>query len=142
MLVSRNCYQRLLEILAELAAFQNIGALLGWDQQVLLPRNAHGERGEQLSLISRLAHKRFTSRAMEGLLNKLTEGAEALGEDAAVNVRETRRLYERERRLPAKLVEKMSCAFSQGYEAWLEAKKQADFSLFAPCLERNVKLQQ
>ena len=45
----------------ELSTFSGIGALLGWDQMTYMPPSGNMERSEQISLISRLAHEKFTA---------------------------------------------------------------------------------
>ena len=45
----------------ELSKFGGIAALLGWDQMTYMPTQGAAERSDQISLISRLSHERFTS---------------------------------------------------------------------------------
>ena len=46
--------------LRELEVLDGARALLGWDEQTFMPRKAAEQRGEQLGLLSRLAHERIT----------------------------------------------------------------------------------
>ncbi len=134
-------YERYLKLVAEINTLHNISALLSWDQQVWMPGSAHSERGEQLSQIAQLAHEKFTCSEMEDMLGELSDSSAILQDDASLNVRETQRLFDREKRLPAKLVAELSEAFSNGYDAWLRAKENVNFDHFAPFLNRNVELQ-
>src|SRR5690606_2895937 len=44
-------------------------------------------------------------------------------------------------KLPPDLVEALSRASSEGFTAWIEARRRNDFSMFQPKLERLVELQ-
>src|SRR5262249_37761295 len=63
-----------------------------------------------------------------------------LSSDAAVNVREIRRVHDRAVKLPKSLVEELARATTHGQQAWQEAKKKSDFALFRPHLEKIVAL--
>jgi carboxypeptidase Taq len=60
--------------------------------------------------------------------------------DAAANVRETRRQYDRATKLPAALVEEMAKTEVLAQQAWAEARKKNDFPAFAPWLEKWIGL--
>src|SRR5205085_1656780 len=60
--------------------------------------------------------------------------------DAAVNVRETRRTYDRARKLPSSLVEELSRTSVLAQQAWGEARKASDYPKFRPWLEKILDL--
>ena len=47
--------------MAEISDIARIGALLGWDQQVMMPPRGAALRAEQLATVGRIAHEKFTS---------------------------------------------------------------------------------
>ena len=127
----------------ELSTFSGIGALLGWDQMTYMPTKGVAERSDQISLISRLAHEKFTSEKLYTHVKKLTEKSnlEKLNEkDTAVVVRLEKDI-EKARKVPSEFVEKMSKTTTLAYPAWEEAREKSQFSLFAPHLEKIVELE-
>ena len=81
----------------ELSHFGGIGALLGWDQMTYMPQNGSGERAEQLSLISRLAHERMISDIFYNHLKKLDEMPNMLTEKDLIIVTKLRKDVEKAR---------------------------------------------
>ena len=60
--------------------------------------------------------------------------------EIAVNVREWRRLYDRETKLPQRLVEDFARVTTKAGLAWIEARKKSDFGIFQSYLEKIVQL--
>jgi carboxypeptidase Taq len=60
--------------------------------------------------------------------------------DESVNVREAKRTYERQRKLPSSLVEALTKTAVLGQQAWAEARSKSDYSLFRPWLEKTLDL--
>src|SRR5687768_707082 len=97
-------YARLLAELREIALLRSVSSLLSWDEQTHLPPRGADHRAAQAGLLATLSHARLTSPKLGDLLAAAESGlstSERTGDsDAAVNLRETRRSYERERKLP------------------------------------------
>ena len=73
----------------------------------------------------------------------LVEGSRLVAEPesaAAVNVREIRRAYDRERKLPRKLVAESARVTALAQQGWADAREASDYDVFRPWLERIVKL--
>ena len=64
-----NAYEELLARLKDIDLVSQIGGLLGWDQEVLMPPKAAKLRAEQLSWISKTGHEKLTSSRIGELLN-------------------------------------------------------------------------
>lgn len=127
----------------ELSTFSGIGALLSWDQMTYMPREGSVERAEQNSLISRLAHEKFTEDELYNHVKKLNEidALEKLKEkDKAVVVR-LKKDIEKSRKVPSEFVEKMARTTTLAYQTWEEARKKNKFSHFAPHLEKIIELE-
>jgi carboxypeptidase Taq len=131
-------YERLLAKYGRIANIGHTRGLLSWDQQVMMPENGTPARSQQLSALSALGHDLMVEDETGEWLDDL-EDADLDGEQAA-NVREIRREYEREARVPTELVEEISQASSEALEAWEAARAEDDFEAFAPHLERLVEL--
>jgi carboxypeptidase Taq len=127
-----------------ISKLNSISALLRWDQETHLPKMGASDRADQLALLASWAHEEFVSREMGGLIAALKEEEVSgrLDSDARVNLREVGISFDREKKLPAELVEEISLAHARGFQSWAEAREAKDFNIFAPCLERNVELQQ
>jgi carboxypeptidase Taq len=116
--------------------------LLVWDEEVCMPRGGVRHRSEQSALLAGLIHDRGTDPQYEELLATV-EGSSLVTDSEspqAVNVRELRRDYDRERRIPRQLVEEFARVIALASQAWAEARTNNDFKSFAPWLERVFAL--
>lgn len=135
-------YQELLRLSRERALLGSCSALLGWDEQTTMPTGGVESRAEQLGLLAGLIHERATSPRVGSLLDELesTDAASDPDSAEAVNLRELRRVYDRQTRLPRSLVEELATVTSAAQHAWIAARAAADFDQFRPWLERIVGL--
>ena len=118
-------------------------AVLGWDQEVIMPKGGLAERSQQLSLLARLSHEMLTSNRMADLLGACESDADLMADKdspAAVNVRELRHDFDRATKLPGELVAEEAELASLGQHVWQEARKKNDYASFAPTLKRIVDL--
>lgn len=137
---------RLIEIDREIGLLGHIDALLGWDQETYMPARAIDERSEQIALVETITHEKAVSPEIGELLAALgstTEspmGDSALDEKERAYLRVLRREYDKNAKLPAKLVAELAREASLSQAAWIEARAADDFLAFAPHLERMVEL--
>jgi carboxypeptidase Taq len=116
--------------------------LLAWDEEVCMPRGGVKHRSEQRALLAGLIHERGTDPRYEEVLTTV-EGSPLVSDaesPQAVNVRELRRDYDRERRLPRRLVEELARVTALASQAWADARTNNDFKSFAPWLEQVFAL--
>jgi len=134
--------ERLTTILAEVTDLSRAAALLEWDQETYMPPGGVRARSDQLSTLLRLSHVRFTAEEVGHLLSELEDETSDKPFDSyeASLVRVTRRDYEQERKLPPDLVAEAARAGSAARPLWEKARREADFKIFAPALEKNVEL--
>lgn len=138
--------QRLREIDRELVLYEQIAALLGWDQETNMPEAAVQGRADQQTLLSGMLHDKITDPEIGSLLEDLGASDAAPEGDASLDdierglVRTYYRTYSRQMKLPKRLVEELAEATSIGQPSWAHARSQKDFSLFRPHLERIVEL--
>lgn len=123
-----------------LTDLEQAAAVLDWDQQTYMPEEGGGHRAQQLAALAGVIHEAHTGTGMAELLDWLQEQAADLAEDDAAAVRVARRDFERERKLPRRLVEELSRSESEGQLQWQEARRRNDFSLFLPALTRIISL--
>jgi carboxypeptidase Taq len=140
----REAYESLLAELREIAVLGSIGSLAGWDERTYMPPGGAQLRSKQASLLAKLVHQRMTSPRIGQLLSAI-EGSDLVRDalsDPAVNVRETRRSYDRATRLPEDLVRELAETSVLAEQAWVEARKASSFAAFAPWLAKMVGLKQ
>ena len=130
------------ERLAEIHDLERTGALLGWDQQVMMPPGGAGVRAEQLATVERIAHELLTGDETGRLLDRLEANGDGLDPDSddAALLRIVRRDYEKARRVPAELQAEMTRAASLAMPVWVKARQEKDFSQFLPALKHNFEL--
>ncbi len=135
-------YQELLQRSKEIAYLGAAQAVLGWDQEVNMPKKGATWRAEMQSYLSGQLHRKATDPAINDLLAAVEESdlvADPLS-DAAVNVREWRREYDRATKLPTEFVERFTRVVVLSQQVWAEARAKADFSIFAPNLGEIIEL--
>ncbi|PAW63860.1 MAG: carboxypeptidase [Verrucomicrobiia bacterium Tous-C2TDCM] len=135
-----SAYARLLALGKELQLVNDSAALLGWDQEVLLPPRGIAYRAEQMSWFSGYVHERFIAASVGEWIAEAESGLASEDPIAEANCREWRHEYQRATCLPTKLVEELAEARVHSQAAWAEARKRSDFSHFAPHLEKLVEL--
>ena len=135
-----NAIEELKKEFTEITRLNYIRALLGWDEQVNLPHGAFEGRGAQRALMSKIVHEKLISDNIGKLIKKAEKQTDLNLIDAAT-LREAKREYEQEVKLPTELVEEISKTASLGHGKWMEARKKDDFSIFQPLLEKMIGLQ-
>lgn len=128
--------------LAEIQNLKNAASVLSWDMEVNMPSGGTEDRGEQLATLESLAHSKFTSDEIGQLLEDLEDrkNGEDPDSDAARLLQFLAREYARETRVPSEYVAEFAQATTRAREAWLRAKKAADFAIFQPSMEKIVEL--
>jgi carboxypeptidase Taq len=129
-------------LLAEIADLDRANALLGWDQQVYMPRGGAEDRGNILATVSSIAHQKSTSDELGRLLDELKPYAATLDpeSDEACLILRTAHEFEKARKIPNRWVADFARESTIGQTAWEQAKAESNFSLFQPHLERMVDL--
>ena len=121
-------------------------ALLGWDQETYIPERAVAERSEQLALLEGILHEKLTHPRMGELLEALgaspenPRGKADLSDRDGGYVRLLYRMYRRATCFPEELVKEFARRTSIGQAVWARARREKDFSLFAPELEKILEL--
>jgi carboxypeptidase Taq len=135
-------YSELLRLSREESVLASCIDLLDWDQETHMPPAGVEHRADQVAFLSGLLHDRATNPHYEELLSAV-EGSSLVADaesPEAVNVRELRRDFERERKLPRRLVEEMARVTTRASSAWVRARKNNDFKSLAPWLDKVFAL--
>ena len=115
-----------------------IGELLTWDQEVMMPEEGITARSQQQSVLSRLEHQKLTENKLGNLLDLLEDTD--LGQVEQANVREVRRQHEKAVKVPEELTQKISEKSSTCVEQWKNSKEENNFESFAEELKDLVEL--
>lgn len=145
---SKNPFSKVKELAKQTTILSSIGTLLEWDQETYMPEEAIEVRSNQVELIASLVHKGRTApsfkKALENLID-IPSGA-LKQKDAPLEVqaaaREWREEFLKASKLSASFVKQFAKTTSTALPIWSEAKAKSDFALFAPHLEKIVKLSQ
>ncbi|WP_298431539.1 carboxypeptidase M32 [uncultured Jannaschia sp.] len=127
----------------DLMAFQRVTEALGqvagrtgWDQETLMPRGAAPQRAEEMAALEEVLHARRTDPRLGDWLDE----AHARDDVADANLREMRRAYDRNRKVPAKLAAEIARVTSLAQGQWAEARAADDAAAFVPVLAEVVSL--
>lgn len=128
--------------LAEVFDLRAASSVLEWDQETYMPPGGNRARAQQLATLETVAHEKFTSDEIGKLLEELKDYEASLPFDSneASLIRVARRDYERDRRLPAEFVARLTENGSLSYHAWAAARPNSDFAVVQPWLERTLDL--
>ncbi len=142
-MTATDAYADLIRRSKEATTLGACAGVLGWDERVnICRRDGSTFRGEQMALLARLGHEMSIAPDVGADLAAI-EGSELVRDphsDAAVNVREIRRGYNRSVKLPKRLVEELARVTTRAQQAWQEARQANDFPAFQPWLEKVVAL--
>jgi len=137
-MTTKKHYQTLISHLREIAILESTSALVSWDQQTYMPKGGAALRAEQLSYLAKTIHEKFTHPSIGDLLSEISIEDPTSAEGA--NVREIKHAYDKATKLSQSFVETFTKTTSLAHQAWEEARKKSDFTLFEPWLEKIVDL--
>ncbi|MEX2186306.1 MAG: carboxypeptidase M32 [Pirellulales bacterium] len=137
-----NAFEALCQHVRESALLASTVETLGWDERTMLPQEAGAYRAEQMTYLAGLVHQKRTDPRLGEWLAELDAGDLAADphSDAAATIRNLRREYDRQRKLPQRLVEELTRATVLGQQNWVTARKADRFADFAPQLDTIMKL--
>ncbi|MFX1557644.1 MAG: carboxypeptidase M32 [Promethearchaeota archaeon] len=136
-----NAIKELKEYFTEITRLSYISRLLEWDQEVNMRKYTDVTgRAYQRQLISTLIHRRITSEKIGKLIAEAEKQKDLTLIDKAL-IREARREYERNTKLPEELVAEISKTASEAGQVWQKAKDTNNFKLFESLLKKTVDLQ-
>lgn len=130
--------------IAEIADLNGIAALLGWDQQVLMPSGGTEDRANQAALIGQLSHQRTTSDEMGQLISDLEAELGDLNADTdeARIVKLAKRNYELLTKIPLEKLIEFIRVTTMANDVWVKARQENNFKSFQPILQRIIELRQ
>ena len=116
--------------ICELRHIDHTIALLGWDEETMLPAAARGERGDQLATLEGIRHTMLVSDRLGDLIEEVA--AQSEGQDSLARELELLRRLRRDAiALPDELVRHYAKAKSHSLGAWEDARVRDDYAVFA-----------
>jgi carboxypeptidase Taq len=139
--MSSDSYQKLTGRLEELTSLNGIAGILHWDQEVIMPSGGVGFRAKQMSTLAGILHEKSTDPAIGDWLSDLEgQAVDEFDSYQAANIREAKRDYEREVKVPKKLAQEMAELSATGRQVWVKARQENRFEDFAPNIKRWIEL--
>jgi len=137
----KNVYQQLVHRLEERSRLGGVMSIMHWDEEVIMPEGGAEARAKQMSALAGVLHEKSTHPALGDLLNGLNRASAIdFSEVEWCNIREARREYELETKIPKELVQDIAELSSRGHHVWAKARKENRFDDFAPVLDRFIEL--
>lgn len=134
-------YQDLETIFSRWIVLQDVGGLLGWDMETMMPPGSVEGRSEQLATLEDLRHEILTAARVGDLLDAAEAEAGGLDEWQQGNLGEMRRAHARASAIPSDLVVANAKATATCQHAWQSARKENDFAAVQDKLAEVVRLQ-
>ncbi|MCL6517257.1 MAG: carboxypeptidase M32, partial [Alicyclobacillus sp.] len=130
------------EYVRKMLHFEEAIALMYWDLRTGAPKKGVELRSEAIGTLASEAFAMQTSPQLEEYLNVLGEPSAFASLDPVTQatVREVKREFDRNRKIPADRFKAYVVLTSQAESVWEEAKRKADFALFRPYLEKIVAM--
>ncbi|WP_303802825.1 carboxypeptidase M32 [Alicyclobacillus macrosporangiidus] len=130
------------EYVRKMLHFEEAINLMYWDLRTGAPKKGVELRSEAIGTLAAEVFAMQTSPQMEEYLNVLSEPGtfQALDPVTQATVREVKKEFDRNRKIPADRFKAYVVLTSQAESVWEEAKKTADFASFRPYLEKIVAM--
>ncbi len=122
--------------------YDHVTTLLYWDMETGTPKLGQQAHVDALTYFSTRSFEMGTSDELEQMLQALSkpEEYEALDDTMKFIVTRMKRDMDKDKRIPKELFEAFVRAQAEAGNAWRDAKNASDFSMFAPHLEKMIKM--
>lgn len=123
---------KLLESAHELSDISSVSAVLAWDQEVYMPPKGGPSRAKQMATMAAVFHSNLLNLKIPNIKSRNIY-------DLAL-IRELKKLKTKAKKISEKLIKEISETASLAQQSWQLAKQKNNFTLFAPNLEKILKL--
>jgi len=135
-----SAYEKLNQAFKEIHYLKEIASLLGWDQEVMMPKGGASQRAEQTAYLKKVIHEKITAPQIGDYLDTLSEtDGNTFSAPQLADIREAKRTYTRATAVPSDLVEEIARLEVKSAQTWMQARKDNDFESFAPLLQETVE---
>ena len=114
--------------------------LMSFDANTGAPKGGVKSRSARMGYIYGEMFGMQTSAKMEEFINKLS-GASSLDKETAAMLRISKKTFESNKKIPQDMMRQFMELRTQSHVVWEGAKKDNDFDVFAPYLQKIIKMQ-
>lgn len=132
--------QQFRSYLKKMTDYQSAIALLEWDARTHMPKKGIQGRSQAIATLSGEVFRMSVSDQMERFIEPLSVHVDSLDQVTRRLVEETKKTYDRSKKIPPERYEKFVALTSEAESIWADAREQNDFSMFAPYLEKIVEM--
>lgn len=131
--------EKLKELDGKLVTLYNAMSVISWDNETETPEKGAEERSREFSLLSVFAHRMTNDEQYTDLALSIKDDELESDAERAL-LREIRKVVEENSRLPESLVEKEALVEGQAHSAWLDARAENNWAVFAPKLSELLEI--
>lgn len=132
-------YDKYQSKMQKIADINHAIAVLSWDKEVNLPKDAAPHRSQQVATLAGLSHNEFVDKDFGALLMRLSQ-MKSLSPKEKKNVAVSLDGYQKATKFSEAFIIRKSKIESVAYHAWLKAREANDYSLFKDALTDLVNL--
>jgi carboxypeptidase Taq len=138
--------KRLTNILLDIKKLESAASVLHWDQETYMPEGGGDFRADVLAYMSLMHHQMATGQKLKDELARHIDFQTGEFVNITLNDEEKRIVQlvakdlKKQISLPDQFVEDMSKHASATQQAWIKAKKNNNYSAYAPYLEKMIEL--
>ncbi len=137
--IKNTAVKKLLNYYKNIWSLGYLSALAEWDLNTYMPTDAAAHHGEALAKASSLSQTLLLKKELEDLLNNAKNQRNLTIAEKAV-IHRINRAIEKNKKIPKELLEEFSRVTNKAHVAWAQAKKENNYNLFAPYLEKIINL--
>ena len=133
-------YQQLEKTFYRLAQLDHANAMLGWDQQVMMPPKGNDARGRAMAELSVIATEILQQDSLSDLFDAAEDDKLSLETWQQGNLREMTRAWKTAVAVPGELIEAEVMATNECQHAWRSYRSSNNWLDFQPLLEKVFDL--
>ncbi|OIJ12821.1 carboxypeptidase M32 [Anaerobacillus arseniciselenatis] len=136
----REVEESFINFVKKMESYNEAISLMFWDLRTGAPKKGVEQRSETIGMLSSEVFNMSVSNEMGQYLDALSapEAKSELSEITKKLVEESKKEYDKNKKIPADEYKEFVILTSKAENAWEEAKEKADFHSFAPYLEKIV----
>jgi carboxypeptidase Taq len=133
-------YLALEQVFKDINIIHQAGAILNWDASTFMPEGSSESRGEQLAMLSQLAHQRLVSAENSSLLSQALANVEKLSDWQKANLKGMKHEIDHNTCISEELVTQLTIASNDCEMLWRKYRKENDYKSLLPSFKKVVDL--
>ncbi len=133
-------YQKLEARFRQIAALEDLRAIAGWDEAVMMPAGGGPSRARSLSELGAIIQNLSTEAQLKDWIERAEGETGTLNHWQKANLREMRRIYLEQTAIPVELNQKLIVARMTCEQHWRKMRGQNDWAGFLPHLQELLNL--